>query len=548
MLTLQNYFRMYHKLAGMTGTAETESKELWDIYKLDVVVIPTNRPISRKDEQDLIYKTNKEKYKAVIERSEKYVAAGRPVLIGTTSVEISELLSKMLTMRKIKHNVLNAKLHQREADIVAEAGQAGTVTIATNMAGRGTDIKLGAGVKDAGGLAIVGTERHESRRVDRQLRGRAGRQGDPGSSEFYASLEDNLMRLFGGDRLAKMMDRMGLEEGEVITHSMVTKSIERAQKKVEENNYGIRKRLIEYDDVMNAQRDVIYKKRKNALYGDRLSIDIANLIYDLSENLVADFKTDKDFEGLNLELIKVFSIEAPFDKNTFLGKDENELTFQLFEAAMLHYKEKSQSIADRAFPVIRDVHTNSGNQYENIAIPFSDGIRNLNMVVNLKQAFESKGKDVSVELEKALMLTVIDEEWKEHLREMDDLKQAVQNASLEQKDPLLIYKLESFELFKKMVGKINKDAATYLFKFNIADENGQIQQAKAPQQEKKVKLVESRDEQASEGRESVAVNENGEPMQQQERPKQVPVRVDKTVGRNDPCPCGSGKKFKNCHG
>jgi preprotein translocase subunit SecA len=547
-ITLQNYFRMYHKLAGMTGTAETESKELWDIYKLDVVVIPTNRPISRKDEQDLIYKTNKEKYKAVIERSEKYVAAGRPVLIGTTSVEISELLSKMLTMRKIKHNVLNAKLHQREADIVAEAGQAGTVTIATNMAGRGTDIKLGAGVKDAGGLAIVGTERHESRRVDRQLRGRAGRQGDPGSSEFYASLEDNLMRLFGGDRLAKMMDRMGLEEGEVITHSMVTKSIERAQKKVEENNYGIRKRLIEYDDVMNAQRDVIYKKRKNALYGDRLSIDIANLIYDLSENLVADFKTDKDFEGLNLELIKVFSIEAPFDKNTFLGKDENELTFQLFEAAMLHYKEKSQSIADRAFPVIRDVHTNSGNQYENIAIPFSDGIRNLNMVVNLKQAFESKGKDVSVELEKALMLTVIDEEWKEHLREMDDLKQAVQNASLEQKDPLLIYKLESFELFKKMVGKINKDAATYLFKFNIADENGQIQQAKAPQQEKKVKLVESRDEQASEGRESVAVNENGEPMQQQERPKQVPVRVDKTVGRNDPCPCGSGKKFKNCHG
>jgi preprotein translocase subunit SecA len=340
---------------------------------------------------------------------------------------------------------------------------------------------------------------------------------------------------------------MGLEEGEVITHSMVTKSIERAQKKVEENNYGIRKRLIEYDDVMNAQRDVIYKKRKNALYGDRLSIDIANLIYDLSENFIADFKMDKDFEGLNLELIKAFSIEAPFDKNTFLGGDENELTHQLFEAAMLHYKEKSQSIADRAFPVIRDVYTNSASQFENIAVPFSDGIRNLNMVVNLKQAFESKGKDVSVELEKALMLTVIDEEWKEHLREMDDLKQAVQNASLEQKDPLLIYKLESFELFKKMVGKINKDAATYLFKFNIADENGAVQQVRQPVQEKKVKLVETREEQGGGDREPVAVNENGEPMQL-ERPKQIPIRVDKTVGRNDPCPCGSGKKFKNCHG
>ncbi|MGZ3884591.1 MAG: preprotein translocase subunit SecA, partial [Bacteroidia bacterium] len=472
-ITLQNYFRMYNKLAGMTGTAETEAQEFWDIYKLDVVVIPTNKSITRKDEQDLVYKTKREKYNAVSEEISKLVAAGRPVLVGTTSVEISELLSRMLKLRGIKHNVLNAKLHQKEAEIVAEAGKAGTVTIATNMAGRGTDIKLGPGVKDAGGLAIIGTERHESRRVDRQLRGRAGRQGDPGSSQFFVSLEDNLMRLFGSERIASLMDRMGLQEGEVIQHSMITKSIERAQKKVEENHFGTRKRLIEYDDVMNAQRDVIYTRRRNALYGERLSIDIANMVYEVSESLIAEHRPNKEYANLSLDCIKNFGIEAPFDEKEFNQLSEEEATERLFNGALTHYHEKSQMLRDTAMPVIREVYTNPNNQFENIVTPFSDGIRGLQIMANLKKAYESKGKELILEFEKAVVLAMIDDSWKEHLRELDDLKQAVQNASLEQKDPLVIYKLESFNLFRDMISKTSKDAVSFLMKGTLPSENNE---------------------------------------------------------------------------
>lgn len=540
-ITLQNYFRMYHKLAGMTGTATTEAQEFWTIYKLDVVEIPTNKPIVRKDEQDLVYKTKREKYNAVIEEVVKLVAAGRPVLIGTTTVEISELLSRMLKLRNIKHNVLNAKLHAKEAEIVAEAGKAGTVTIATNMAGRGTDIKLGPGVKEAGGLAIIGTERHESRRVDRQLRGRAGRQGDPGSSQFFASLEDNLMRLFGSERIASLMDRMGLKEGEVIQHSMITKSIERAQKKVEENNFGIRKRLIEYDDVMNAQREVIYKRRRNALYGDKLSIDVANMIYEVAANIVEEYQGLKDFEGFNLECIKNFGIESPFDEKQFVSGREEEVTQQLFEAAQHHYHERSQLIADQAFPVVRDVFQNQSNTFENMVTPFSDGIRGLQVMVNIKKAFETKGRELFHGFEKGVVLSIIDESWKEHLRELDDLKQAVQNASLEQKDPLVIYKLESFNLFKDMLNKANKDIISFLMKGGLpSDNNNQPQQARFTQQQqapqRKEKLVETRNENAVEEQNA------------QQKPKAQPIRVEAKIGRNDPCPCGSGKKYKNCHG
>ncbi|MFN5183876.1 MAG: preprotein translocase subunit SecA [Bacteroidota bacterium] len=545
-ITLQNYFRMYHKLAGMTGTAETEAQELWDIYKLDVVIIPTNRPIVRKDEQDLVYKTKREKYNAVIEEVDKLVKAGRPVLVGTTSVEISELLSRMLKLRQIKHNVLNAKLHQKEADIVAEAGKAGTVTIATNMAGRGTDIKLGPGVKEAGGLAIIGTERHESRRVDRQLRGRAGRQGDPGSSQFFVSLEDNLMRLFGSERIAKMMDRMGLEEGEVIQHNMITKSIERAQKKVEENNFGIRKRLIEYDDVMNAQRDVIYRRRRNALYGERLSIDIANMMTDVIEVCLEDFLQHREFDTFNLELIKVFSIESPVSEKEILERPKDEIMSRLFDAAMLHYKEKNDSIATRVMPVIKQVYENQGQQFENIVTPFTDGIHNVQVLANLKKCYETSGREMVLSFEKGITLSLIDDAWKEHLRELDDLKQSVQNATLEQKDPLVIYKLESFNLFQEMITKTGKETLSFLVKGNLPQENGQqgqMQQARFQQQvqKPKEKLVESRSEVGDS-------NQKTDQNQQPSKPKQQPVRAEQKIGRNDPCPCGSGKKYKQCHG
>jgi preprotein translocase subunit SecA len=543
-ITLQNYFRMYHKLGGMTGTAETESQEFWDIYKLDVVVIPTNRPISRKDEQDLVYKTKREKYTAVIDEIAKLVAAGRPVLVGTTSVENSEILSRMLKLRGVKHNVLNAKQHQKEAQIVAEAGLPGNVTIATNMAGRGTDIKLGPGVKDAGGLAIIGTERHESRRVDRQLRGRAGRQGDPGTSQFFVSLEDDLMRLFGSERIARLMDRMGLQEGEVIQHSMITKSIERAQKKVEENNFGIRKRLIEYDDVMNVQRDVIYKRRRNALFGDKLSVDVANVMYDVAEDIVTIAHDDRDYEGLKFELLKAFSIDAPFSQEEFNSKNVEDLSAKVFEAAYKHYKEKNDMVAGMVFPVVKDVYLNPNNQFENIVTPFTDGLRNIQVVANLKKCYDTQGRAMVLEFEKIVTLAMIDDAWKEHLRELDDLKQSVQNAALEQKDPLLIYKLESFNLFKEMVTKTNKEMITFLVKGSLPQQQNQEQQQpqvkfgaqqQAPQ--KKEQLVESRSADAR-------VDEQGEPV----KVKQQPVRVEQKVGRNDPCPCGSGKKYKNCHG
>jgi preprotein translocase subunit SecA len=535
-VTLQNYFRMYNKLAGMTGTAETEAGEFWSIYKLDVVVIPTNRVISRKDMEDLVYKTTREKYNAVIGEIDKLVKGGRPVLVGTTSVEISELLSRMLKLRGIKHNVLNAKLHQKEADIVAEAGKAGTVTIATNMAGRGTDIKLGPGVKDAGGLAIIGTERHESRRVDRQLRGRAGRQGDPGSSQFFVSLEDNLMRLFGSDRIAKMMDRFGIEEGEVIQHSMISKSIERAQRKVEENNFGTRKRLIEYDDVMNAQREVIYKKRRHALFGERLAIDIANTLFDVSENIVTEYHGVSDFEGFKLELIRTLSMESPVDESEFLKLLPKEIEDKVYHSALENYRLKSEFVAERSFPVIKEVYENPASTYETIVTPFTDGIRTLQVLVNLKKAFESKGKELVLGMEKGVILALIDDAWKEHLREMDDLKQSVQNAVYEQKDPLLIYKFESFELFKQMMAKNNKDVASFLTKANLPDEgNNQVQQVRTPQQPQQ-KLQTSRSEASAN-------------PQQDEKPKvEQIIRQDPKIGRNDPCPCGSGKKFKNCHG
>jgi preprotein translocase subunit SecA len=541
-VTLQNYFRMYHKLSGMTGTAETEAGEFWEIYKLDVVVVPTHRNISRKDEEDLVYKTVREKYNAVIEEIDRLTKAGRPVLVGTTSVEVSELLSRMLTQRKIKHNVLNAKLHQREAEIVAEAGQTSTVTIATNMAGRGTDIKLGPGVREAGGLAIVGTERHESRRVDRQLRGRAGRQGDPGSTQFFVSLEDNLMRLFGSARIASLMDRLGLKEGEVIQHSMITKSIERAQRKVEENNFGIRKRLLEYDDVMNAQREVIYKKRRHALYGERLALDLQNMLYDLTENIVNLYTEDRDYETFNLELIRIFMVESPFTKEEFLSGTPDSLSEKLYHAMDEHYRVKAKLIAERAFPVIKGVFEQPSQSFENIVVPFTDGIRNIQILANLKKAYETHGRELINSFERNVTLTLIDDAWKEHLREMDELKQSVQNAVYEQKDPLLIYKFESFELFKKMLEEINKDTMSFLFKGSVAiEEPRQVKQVAAPQKTDLSKLRTSHEEYNSS-----STGEPGAGVEQVQ--KAQPIRQENKVGRNDPCPCGSGKKYKNCHG
>ncbi len=478
-VTLQNYFRMYNKLAGMTGTAVTEAGEFWEIYKLDVMEIPTNRPIARDDRNDLIYKTKREKYNSIIEEVAQLSQQGRPILIGTTSVEISELLSRMLSIRKIEHNVLNAKLHKKEADIVAEAGNPGVVTIATNMAGRGTDIKLTDDVKTAGGLAIIGTERHDSRRVDRQLRGRSGRQGDPGSSQFYVSLEDNLMRLFGSDRVAKMMDRMGLKEGEVIQHSMMTKSIERAQKKVEENNFGIRKRLLEYDDVMNAQREVVYKRRRHALEGDRLQLDIANMVYDTCELIAETNKGANDFKNFEFELIKYFSITAPMSEEAFAKQGFQEIAGETYAAAYAYYQNKMERSAATAFPVIKQVYEDSSNKFERIVVPFTDGIKTLNVVTDLKDAYESEGKQLVTDFEKNITLAIIDDAWKTHLRKMDELKQSVQLAVHEQKDPLLIYKFEAFELFKGMIEKVNKDVVSFLFKGELpSSDTNEIQEAR----------------------------------------------------------------------
>jgi len=540
-ITLQNYFRMYHKLAGMTGTAETEAGELWDIYKLDVMIIPTNRPVARIDHEDKVYKTVREKYNAAIEEIVELSKAGRPVLVGTTSVEVSELLSRMLKIRNIDHNVLNAKLHAKEADVVAQAGKPGAVTIATNMAGRGTDIKLGEGVKEAGGLAIVGTEKHDSRRVDRQLRGRSGRQGDPGSSQFYISLEDNLMRLFGSDRISKMMDRMGLKEGEVIQHSMITKSIERAQRKVEENNFGIRKRLLEYDDVMNSQREVIYKRRKHALFGDRLQLDIENMFQDVANTIVLSNHDAKDFENFKLEVLQYLGMDAPVDEQTFLDKKASEIVAVVYKAAKERYRERVDSISTRALPIIKNVHENQ-KQFENIAVPFSDGKRALQVVVNIEKTLASDGEELARGLEKSATLAIIDNEWKEHLREMDDLRQSVQNARFEQKDPLLIYKFESFELFKKMIERVSYEVVSFLTKAALPGSEDQVKTTSATTaaQDDLSKLQTSRPGLQNTG--------GGQSRPQQPPKKAEPVRVEKKVGRNDPCPCGSGKKYKQCHG
>jgi preprotein translocase subunit SecA len=546
-ITLQNYFRMFHKLAGMTGTAETEAQEFWTIYKLDVVSIPTNQPITRKDSEDKVYKTKREKYNAVIEEIEALVKAGRPVLVGTTSVETSELLSRMLKLRNIRHNVLNAKLHQREAQIVQEAGSSGTVTIATNMAGRGTDIKLGTGVKEAGGLAIIGTEKHESRRVDRQLRGRAGRQGDPGSSQFYVSLEDDLMRMFGSERIMKLMDKMGLEEGEVIQHSMITSSIERAQRKVEENNFGIRKRLIEYDDVMNSQREVVYTKRRHAIYGERLSIDINNMLYDTCESLVVQHQESGDFENLKLDLIRLLSIECPVSESEFQSLKQDVLTEKIFDEAQRFYKHKSQILVERTKPFIEDVFQKQGATIQNIVIPFSDGMKGIQVIANLKKCFDTNGRELVTAFERLITAAFIDDAWKEHLREMDDLKQSVQGAVYEQKDPLLIYKFESFELFKQMMDRTNKEIISFLFKGIIPQQDpAQVREAKAPPKQDLRNI--STNKAALETASSGARGNIGQPDGPPAPPKVQPVRAEHKVGRNDPCPCGSGKKFKNCHG
>ena len=535
-ITLQNYFRMYHKLAGMTGTAETEAGEFWDIYKLDVVVIPTNRPIARLDEEDMIYKTKREKYNAVINEIERLVGEGRPVLVGTTSVEISELLSKLLTRRGIQHNVLNAKLHFKEAQIVKDAGQAGVVTIATNMAGRGTDIKLGPGVKEAGGLAIIGTERHESRRVDRQLRGRSGRQGDPGSSQFFVSLEDNLMRMFGSERIAGIMDKMGLQEGEVIQHPMITKQIEKAQKKVEENHFGVRKHLLEYDDVMNSQREVIYSKRHHALFGERLSIDINNMMYDFGEKLIDEYQGVKDYDGLQMALLSSMGIEAPFSRDEFEKSKPEVLSEKLFDAALAQYREKSRIIGEKTMPVIQNVYERQ-NRFENIAIPITDGKHGMNVIVNLKRAVENGAREVSLCIEKSITLGLIDNAWKEHLRDLDDLKESVQNATYEQKDPLVIYKLESFNLFKAMIEKINEDVISFLMLADIPMQEPDTVREHRAQGIDRSKIKEQRNDLLTQSHSDT-----------QEKQVTQPIRVEKKIGRNDPCPCGSGKKYKNCHG
>ena len=533
-ITLQNYFRMYSKLAGMTGTAETEAGELWDIYILDVVTIPTNRPVIRHDNDDLIYKTKREKFAAVIAEVERLIGEKRPVLIGTTDVETSELLSRMLKQRRIEHQVLNAKLHKKEADIVAQAGRAGAVTIATNMAGRGTDIKLQEGVKEAGGLAIIGTERHESRRVDRQLRGRSGRQGDPGSSQFFVSLEDKLMRLFGSDRMVKVMDRLGIQEGEVIQHSMMTKSIERAQRKVEENNFGIRKRLLEYDDVMNNQRTVVYTKRRNALYGDKLAIDISNMIYDTLEVLIGEYKDD--YENFCLEFIRVCGYECPLTEQEFNKNRTKDNVDSLYSNVYSYYKERLENISKLAFPFVKNIYETKNYRYENIAFPITDGKRTITAIAPIEKSYQTEGKEIGLAVEKSITLQIIDNAWKEHLRELDDLKQSVQNASYEQKDPLLIYKFESFSLFEKMLSSINKDITTFLCRASLPiAEQQQVRDTELPKSDNR-NIQTSRQEASP------------RPNNPSAQPKPQPVHVEKKVGRNDPCPCGSGKKYKQCHG
>ncbi len=557
-VTLQNFFRMYHKLCGMTGTAETEAGELWEIYKLDVTVIPTNRPIARDDRDDLVYRTTREKYNAVIEEIVNLTGQGRPVLVGTTSVEVSELLSRMLRMKGIAHNVLNAKQHQREAEIVALAGKPGAVTIATNMAGRGTDIKLGPGVKEAGGLAIIGTERHESRRIDRQLRGRAGRQGDPGSSQFYVSLEDNLMRLFTSDRIAGLMDKMGFKEGEVIQHSMVTKSIERAQKKVEENNFGIRKHLLEYDDVMNSQRELIYKKRRHAVYGERLSVDLNNTFQDLAEELAQEQKEHGDYEGFRMEAIRFFSVDPAITEQDFGKEKADALAQSLYQQTREAYQRKTRKLLDMAFPLIRDLYLSRGEQLRDVIVPFTDGRKTLNVAVNLKEAYESEGRAIIKALEKGISLAVIDEAWKEHLRQMDDLRQAVRNAVYEQKDPLLIYKFEAFELFKRMVNEINQEVTSFICKGSIPIQSPeQVQQARVERTDmSRVRTSHAEPRPATAAAAAAPAYDDGRAAMaaaaaagQPDQPRvQQVVRHEKKVGRNDPCPCGSGKKYKQCHG
>jgi preprotein translocase subunit SecA len=532
-VTLQNYFRMYRKLAGMTGTAVTEAGEFWEIYKLDVMEIPTNRPIARDDRNDLIYKTKREKYNAIIDEVTQLSEQGRPVLIGTTSVEISELLSRMLAIRKIEHNVLNAKLHKKEADVVAEAGKSGVVTIATNMAGRGTDIKLAEEVKKAGGLAIIGTERHDSRRVDRQLRGRSGRQGDPGSSQFYVSLEDNLMRLFGSDRVAKMMDKMGLEEGEVIQHSMMTKSIERAQKKVEENNFGVRKRLLEYDDVMNAQREVVYKRRRHALQGDRLKVDIANMVYDTCEVIADTNKAANDYKNFEFELIKYFSITSPVSEQDFARLGVLEIANIVYKNAYEHYQKKMERNAQTAYPVIKKVYEDNANKFERIVVPFTDGIKSLNVVTNLKDAYETDGKQLVTDFEKNITLAIIDDAWKTHLRKMDELKQSVQLAVHEQKDPLLIYKFEAFELFKGMIEKVNKEVVSFLFKGELPTANPNEIQEERTVKRPKENLQTSKDEIPNSDELAARNRAAGQTQGQRPQVTETIVRERPKIGRND---------------
>jgi len=549
-VTLQNYFRMYHKLCGMTGTAETEAAELWSIYKLDVVNVPTNLKMIRDDKQDLVYKTKREKYKAVIDEVEAQRNAGRPVLVGTTSVEISELLSRMLQQKKIPHNVLNAKQHAREAQVVAEAGLAGAVTIATNMAGRGTDIKLGPGVKEAGGLAIIGTERHESRRVDRQLRGRAGRQGDPGSSQFYVSLEDDLMRMFGSERIASMMDRLGYKEGDVIQHSMISNSIQRAQKKVEENNFGIRKRLLEYDDVMNKQRNVIYGKRQHALFGERLALDIDNAFSVVAESLVSGFREQEDYEGFKMACIVNFGLDIAIDEEEFKKGDLNTIIDKLYTEATNNYTRHKEELQKQAVPVFKNIRLTQGAHIENVVVPFSDGRKGLNVLASLDKTLNTEGKELTGALEKTITLAVIDEAWKEHLRAMDDLKQSVQTAYLEQKDPLVIYKVEAFQQFKNMDSDVNKDIVSFLCHASIP-----VQQQNAPLKEGRPEKTDyskmrANKEEIDAAGEDYAANERDrfEPGGVDTAVKQEPIKVAPKIGRNDPCPCGSGKKYKNCHG
>lgn len=538
-VTLQNYFRMYHKLAGMTGTAETEAAELWSIYKLDVVTVPTNIAMIRKDKQDLVYKTKREKYKAVIDEIEALRNAGRPCLVGTTSVEVSELLGRMLQQKKIPHNVLNAKQHAKEAVIVAEAGLAGAVTIATNMAGRGTDIKLGPGVKEAGGLAIIGTERHESRRVDRQLRGRAGRQGDPGTSQFYVSLEDDLMRMFGSERIASLMDKLGYKEGDVIQHSMISNSIQRAQRKVEENNFGIRKRLLEYDDVMNKQRNAVYDKRNHALFGERLALDIDTSFSTVAEGLVDSFREQEDFDGFKMACIVNFGLDTKITAEEFAKGDVNSLVDQLYNEATERYTRHKEDIQKQAVPVFKNIRLTQGSHIENVVVPFSDGRKGLNVLANLDKTISSSGLELANALEKTITLAVIDDAWKEHLRAMDDLKQSVQTAYLEQKDPLVIYKVEAYNLFRNMNAEVNKDIVSFLSHASIP-----VQQENAPLKEGRQQKTDMSKMKAN----KEEVDAAGEDYAANEKDKLTPVTAGPKIGRNEPCPCGSGKKYKHCHG